>query len=112
MDLLAQTISDFEQWRNTRAAREQTPSRLRRQVASLTNSYTKAELCQALNVNNRLIERCLQEYQANEILELPELNERTEGELRVEISIQGINAAIKGLPQDIASMILCLGSVQ
>ena len=112
MDLLTQTINDFAQWRATRASREQTPSRLKQQVAELADYHSKSELCQALNINNRLIERCLQEYQVADFVELPAVNEPPAGELNMELNVQGVNVTIKGLPKDIASMILCLGAAQ
>lgn len=112
MDLLTQAIYDFAQWRSTRATRQQTPSHLKRQIATLVDSHSKSELCQALNINNRLIERCIQEYQTTDFVELPIQSEPPAGELQMVFSIQGINASISGLPQDMASMIHCLGATQ
>ena len=112
MDLLTQTINDFAQWRNSRTTRGQTPPHLKKQVATLADVHSRSELCQALNINNRLIERCLQEHQVADFVELSIVHEPSVGELKMELNVQGINAVIKGLPQDIASMVLCLGAAQ
>ena len=112
MDLLTQTTNDFAQWRSTRTSREQTPDHLKRKIVILTESYSKSELCQALNINNRLIDRCLQEQKIEEVVELSNLHEQTTSELEMAFSFQGIQATIKGLPQDIGFMIHHLGAPQ
>ena len=109
MDLLTQAINDFAQWRSTRATREQTPLYLKKQIATLVHSYSKSELCQALNINNRLIERCVKMYEPVNFVELPTHNDQQVGELHMKLNTQSISVSLSGLPQDMAAMIRCLG---